>query len=210
MEQIVGRVTDMAGNADSRIYIIDSFQFETKEEYEQALQEKKGISYLNAQLDANNIEKVYQLYTELVDKKIFITVVGIEYLKKLRGILLRDSRFSADKLRPIRITTVNKQVKNRVEKYISSKYETEVRQQKKEKEGIRNKLNTSIIINVVLVIILIAMFFISKSSSNPTIIDYERKLQDKYASWESDLKEKEQELKDLEWELKELGVNFDK
>ena len=133
----------MAGNADSRIYIIDSFQFETKEEYEQALQEKKGISYLNAQLDANNIEKVYQLYTELVDKKIFITVVGIEYLKKLRGILLRDSRFSADKLRPIRITTVNKQVKNRVEKYISSKYETEVRQQKKEKEGIRNKLNTS-------------------------------------------------------------------
>lgn len=200
----------MAGNADSRIYIIDSFQFETKEEYEQALQEKKGISYLNAQLDVNNIEKVYQLYTELVDKKIFITVIGIEYLKKLRGILLRNSRFSADNLRPIRITTVNKQVKNRVEKYISSKYETEVRQHKKEKEGIRNKLNTSIIINVVLVLMLIAMFFISKSSSNPTIIDYERKLQDKYASWESDLREKEQELKDFEWELKELGVDFNK
>ena len=200
----------MATKTDSRIYIINSYQFETKEEYEQALQEKNGINYLNAQLDVNNIEKVYQLYTELVDKKIFITVIGIEYLKKLRGILLRDSRFSADNLRPIRITTVNKQVKNRVEKYISSKYETEVRQHKKEKEGIRNKLNTSIIINVVLVLMLIAMFFISKSSSNPTIIDYERKLQDKYASWESDLKEKEQELKDLEWELKELGVNFDK
>ena len=55
-----------------------------------------------------------------------------------------------------------------------------------------------------------SMFFISKSSSNPTIIDYERKLQDKYASWESDLKEKEQELKDFEWELKELGVDFNK
>ena len=54
------------------------------------------------------------------------------------------------------------------------------------------------------------MFFISKSSSNPTIIDYERKLQDKYASWESDLREKEQELKDFEWELKELGVDFNK
>lgn len=200
----------MATKTDSRIYIINSYQFETKEEYEQALQEKNGINYLNAQLDVNNIEKVYQLYTELVDKKIFITVIGIEYLKKLRGILLRDSRFSADNLRPIRITTVNKQVKNRVEKYISSKYETEVRQHKKEKEGIRNKLNTSIIINVVLVLMLIAMFFISKSSSNPTIIDYERKLQDKYASWESDLREKEQELKDLEWELKELGVDFNK
>ena len=200
----------MATKTDSRIYIINSYQFETKEEYEQALQEKNGINYLNAQLDVNNIEKVYQLYTELVDKKIFITVIGIDYLKKLRGILLRDSRFSADNLRPIRITTVNKQVKNRVEKYISSKYETEVRQHKKEKEGIRNKLNTSIIINVVLVIMLIAMFFISKSSSNPTIIDYERKLQDKYASWESDLREKEQELKDLEWELKELGVDFNK
>ena len=200
----------MATKTDSRIYIINSYQFETKEEYEQALQEKNGINYLNAQLDVNNIEKVYQLYTELVDKKIFITVIGIEYLKKLRGILLRDSRFSADNLRPIRITTVNKQVKNRVEKYISSKYETEVRQHRKEKEGIRNTLNTSIIINVVLVLMLIAMFFISKSSSNPTIIDYERKLQDKYASWESDLREKEQELKDLEWELKELGVDFDK
>ena len=49
----------MATKTDSRIYIINSYQFETKEEYEQALQEKNGINYLNAQLDVNNIEKVY-------------------------------------------------------------------------------------------------------------------------------------------------------
>ena len=199
----------MAIKANTERYVINSYQFETKEEYEQALQEKKGINYLNAQLDINNTDKVYQLYSELIEKKVFVTVVGIDYLKKLRIVILKDDKYSVDTLPAIRITTVNKQVKNRVEKYISAKYETEVKQYKKENAGIKGKLNTSIIVNVVLVMMLIAMFFISKSSSNPTIIDYERKLQDKYASWESDLKEKEQKLKDLEWQLKEMGIEFD-
>ena len=199
----------MAIKANTERYVINSYQFETKEEYEQALQEKKGINYLNAQLDINNTDKVFQLYTELIEKKVFVTVVGIDYLKKLRIVILKDDKYSVDTLPAIRITTVNKQVKNRVEKYISAKYETEVKQYKKENAGIKGKLNTSIIFNVVLIMMLIAMFFISKSSSNPTIIDYERKLQDKYASWESDLKEKEQKLKDLEWKLKEMGIELD-
>ncbi len=192
----------MSEKADVREYIIAPYSFETKEEYEQALQEKKAAAYLDSQLNTDNAEKTYRLYTELIDKKIFATVVGTDYLKKLRNILIQSGKYAGTDIPPVRITTVSKRVKNRVERYLSVKYETEAVSLRKENKAIKNRLSTSVIVNVVLIIVIAAMFFISKSGSSPTIINYERKLQDKYSAWESDLKEREQELKDLEWQLK--------
>ena len=40
------------------------------------------------------------------------------------------------------------------------------------------------IVNIVLVVVIAAMAVILKTSSTPTVIDYERKLQDKYATWQ--------------------------
>jgi hypothetical protein len=41
---------------------------------------------------------------------------------------------------------------------------------------------------------IIIMFVITATSSNPNILNYESKLQDRYASWEEDLKTREAEL----------------
>lgn len=45
------------------------------------------------------------------------------------------------------------------------------------------------------------MFIITKNSDSPNILNYERVIQDKYSSWQSELNEKEQELKELEWKI---------
>lgn len=54
---------------------------------------------------------------------------------------------------------------------------------------------TSFIFNIILAIIIIVMMAIAGSSGNPTILNYEEKLQDKYAAWEQDLKERERDIK---------------
>ena len=41
----------------------------------------------------------------------------------------------------------------------------------------------------------IFMFILANTSSNPNIINYERKIQDKYAKWAEELKDKENELR---------------
>ena len=53
-----------------------------------------------------------------------------------------------------------------------------------------------------LVVALVAMLIIALVSDNPNILNYERVLQDKYSSWEMDLKEREDAIRQKELELK--------
>ena len=53
-----------------------------------------------------------------------------------------------------------------------------------------------------LVVALIAMLVIAVVSDNPNILNYERVLQDKYASWEKELDEREELIREKELELK--------
>ena len=65
------------------------------------------------------------------------------------------------------------------------------------KAGIR----LSVIMNIVMIVAIIAMFVITLNSDQPNILNYERNLQDKYASWEQELTRREQTVREREREL---------
>ena len=50
------------------------------------------------------------------------------------------------------------------------------------------------IVNVVLVVVIAAMIYITLHSSNANVINYEVNLQDKYASWQEELQSQEESL----------------
>ena len=56
----------------------------------------------------------------------------------------------------------------------------------------------SVILNILLLITVIAMFAITLDSDNPNVLNYERALTDRYASWEQELTEREQTLRERE------------
>ncbi len=182
-------------------YIVNGYQFETKEDYEEAIREKKGIQYLNAQLDFNNGEKVLSIYMELIDKKIFITPIGIDYLKKLRNAILKSEIEPKEKLPAVYVPCSGKNHQEKIEKYVSQKYENDMKSMQKSLKKHSNRFKTSFLINIVLLGMVIVMFFITLTSSNINIINFETKLQDKYASWAEELKQKEQDLRELQIEL---------
>ena len=68
----------------------------------------------------------------------------------------------------------------------------------KKKQDNAKKLNISIWINVILALMVIAMFVIATTGSNPNILNYENALINKYAEWEQELRDRE--LKVLEYE----------
>ena len=125
----------------------------------------------------------------------------MDYLKKLRDVVIKSGNYKAEDIMPIPVKTTGHMEKERVEKYISNKYETTVKQYESEKKKMKSRLSTSILFNIVLVAVVIAMFIITKNSDSPNILNYERVIQDKYSSWQSELNEKEQELKELEWKI---------
>ena len=74
-------------------------------------------------------------------------------------------------------------------------------------------LRTSFIINIVLAIVIAAMFIISSTSSSPTILNYREKIEDSYAQWDSELKERDAEIRERERAVlekeQELGMMGD-
>lgn len=65
----------------------------------------------------------------------------------------------------------------------------------------KSRFNKSVIINVALVIIIIVMIAITATSSNPNILNYETKLQDKYSSWQEELDRRQKVIEQKEKEL---------
>ena len=55
--------------------------------------------------------------------------------------------------------------------------------------------------NIVMIVAIIAMFVITLNSDQPNILNYERNLQNKYASWEQELTQREQTVREKEREL---------
>ena len=70
-----------------------------------------------------------------------------------------------------------------------------------ELEVVRSKYKWSVFLNVLLVIVIIIMAYITLNSDHVNILNYETKLQDKYASWAQELQEKEEALNKLRNEL---------
>lgn len=96
------------------------------------------------------------------------------------------------------------------------KVEKASRKEKKQKEKIEDltpekmmvalkrykKLSRLLLIAcITMLLIIIGMFVINATSQNPTILNYEEKIINKYASWEEELDAREQELNEREQKL---------
>ena len=59
----------------------------------------------------------------------------------------------------------------------------------------------SLFLNVVLIIMVIAMFALTLTSDSPNIVNYKTKIENEYASWEQELRQREQQILKKEQEL---------
>jgi hypothetical protein len=57
------------------------------------------------------------------------------------------------------------------------------------------------IVIVVMALVIAGMFALTLTSQTPTIIDYEIKLQNKYAEWDNQLTQREAQIREKEAEL---------
>lgn len=202
MEQTMKQVKDEAkertktGKKNSAgEWTVNGFLFSDEEYAQAAEKEQQKIQLLESKINYSDLPKVRAIYEKAVAENIFSTSVGLFYLKGMRDFLIREEE-TWDGVLPkvpspiggLKIESNTAQAKRRekLEKMLSQK---------------KDQFRTSVIINVLLAAAMIAMFVIALNSENPNILNYEKRLTDRYAAWEQELTQREQAVRQKELEL---------
>lgn len=184
--------------ADKTDWVVDGFQFATEQDAELAKNEVIRIQRLEAKLDYNNIEMINAVYKKALDNRVFKTPVGYVFLKKLQ-IILRKMQAGGEKAADIPVQGVYSLRDSTAPVLERIRVSNEKPKPKPEKKTIA--LRTSMLINAALLIMVLLMFWISTTGSNPTILNYKHALQNKYSQWEQELSERENAVREKEREL---------
>ena len=173
-------------------YSVGGYTFKTKEGAQAAKDELAAFKYMSSKTDSTNAKQVYILYHDIIDKKLFNTLIGMNYLKELQQFLYLSPDVPNEKIRPI---PINNETKEMMEgRRELTEHKSEIRKLTKERNHYKDNFVISVIVNVVLVVVIVAMIYITLHSSNANVINYEVNLQDKYASWQEELQSQEESL----------------
>lgn len=150
---------------------------------EEEKKELEGIKYIQKKNNLRDMKAVLILYNKLMEKNLFHTQVGMDFMETLRRRLIESKEISnQDIIGYTEPEPVKKEDEQKLESLKKYKY----------------KYYNSLIINVILIAALLIGFFITTNSNNVNILNYENRLLDKYSAWEAELEERERAVTEKE------------
>lgn len=194
---------------------IDGFYFETDELYEEAHKEKLAVAYLSKQVDLSDNKQALRLYQQAASQKLFSTVIGLTFLRDIEFRLKKDESIPKDQIMavtvPLKERTPEKpsvsisslQSEEGTSKKERQKKDAYPFNEKTEAGKYRRRFHGALAFVFILLATIGVMFFITLSSDLPTIVNYRTRLNNEYASWDEELKEREAALDLREKELME-------
>lgn len=203
---------------DIKVITVSGFAFEDPATGEEALKEQEAIEYVNKQLNFEDTKSLLALYNQMVTRRMFHTEVGFSYLKSIQDYLMKsDVDPAVIESIPVAAYEGNDKMdsgnssdnsNNSSRDKNAGRRNDDIKAKNRERKLIEKnkkltKLSVSfIVVSIVLIITIVAMFIIANTSDNPTIVNYEEVIQNKYASWEQDLQRREAEVEKKEKALK--------
>ncbi len=202
-------------------YIIGGILFPDEKSAERAKEEALRIKALNDNINYDNAKSVISLYQKAQKNHVFQTPVGVAYMLQLQehmiGLGIDQDQIpplelpammqnaAAAKEGAINATGAGEGETSK-EPYAEEEAELEqpkamtregkvlearLRAQKRVGQKQLSLIRTQWMVIAALAVIIIAMFVISMTGNNPTIINYRSKILNQYAEWEAQLEERE-------------------
>ena len=165
-------------------FIVNGFSFDDEDLFQEAKKEAEGVRYMKARVDLQYPDRVLQIYRRMIEQQMFQTQVGYAYLQELQEYLHTMPQVKDQEIPPIPVYSAVK---------VSDASGT-TEALREELAGSRRACRWSVIINFFAVAVILVMFAIAASGSSPTVLNYENELQNKYAEWEQELREREASL----------------
>lgn len=167
------------------------FCFSTKERADAAVEEEKKIYYIRTKLNFKDMASVLLIYNKLVKNNVLKTPVGMVFLKEMYDKLRESQDINPDEIEGIPFDG----------SYFDSSSPKSVAVDTTQIDAIKQKNKIYKYVIAFLIICVVAMFGITLKADNPNIINYETAIQNKYASWEEELKTRESKIREKEAEL---------
>lgn len=174
--------------------VVGGYRFATIADAETARMEAKKVDNLERNLDYRKPQNVLLVYNKAIENKVFLTPIGFAYLQKMQGEMAKWG-IPADKIQPVPLygTFSNKTENNRsIRRSISAR---------KPKIEYKGRFITSALINLILVLLIAAMFVVSLKSDVPNIVNYRTAILNEYSEWEQQLTEREKAVREAEKNL---------
>lgn len=174
---------------------VQGFRFLTAQDAEKAKVDAGKIAYIESHVGYTTTTALHAVYEKSIQNKIFSTPVGWSFLQDIRKRLIKMGMAEWELL-PIPMTT----------SFTHTPIETEapVAERKRERAERAERpplFMLSFVCNILLVLLLIAMFVILYFGETDNMINYKRNLQNRYAQYEQELKDREQTIREREREL---------
>lgn len=178
---------------------VGGYRFATKADAELAFSEEERIKQLEMRMDYAKPNTVYAVYTKAIENRVFSTPVGMDYLKNLQDYLYKYYEGDKDSILPIPLFMVFGGKEKQQETTPIERVKTNSAKKINKRTG--NSDSVLKVIILALLIVIVGMFVITMNGTTPNILNYERVLQNKYASWEQELKQREDAIREKELEL---------
>lgn len=177
-------------------YTVNGYLFGDAEDVTLANQELSIIQYMDKKMEHYNGEAILNVYQATLEKKLFRTPIGYNYLKRLQKRMI-SLGVPRDKIMPIPLYQI-----------YNNHYKTEEkpvrRTEKKKPDQGTKKLHYSILGNVILFMLVLALFIIALTGNNANILNYRNAVVNEYSEWEEELTERENIVREKE---RELGIS---
>ena len=178
-------------------FIVGGYEFLSENDAQKASMDLSKINLLEARVKASRPVDIKAVYEKSIENKIFKTPIGWEYLVGLRRKLL-ESGYKEEDLIPIPLNVSM----TRHSAMDSLNVKQRILPQEPKKEA-NFKTIFSIILNIVLLILVGVMFYITVTAETDNIINYRKNITNRYAGWEQELSDREKAVREAE---KRLGI----
>lgn len=175
---------------------VNGFQFGSKEDVELAEQELSTVKYIEGRIQGRNAETIMSVYNGAIERKMFRTPVGYAYMHDLQKKLLKQG-VNKDDIPGVPLYQI---YNNNLNDEPAPRRSLTVPKRKKKSEIIRMN-RTLIAVNVILILLIIALFVINIKGSTPTVLNYKHAIENEYAQWDQELNQREKAVREKEREL---------
>lgn len=173
------------------VVVVEGYSFTDENMANQARTEAEGVKYVKSRTDMSKPDQVFSVYHRLLEQKMFQTPIGYAYLKELQEYLRTMPGVHSEDIRPIPVAA---------NLLVDDTFGATANWRRRLKR-VQDKLRISLVANLILALGIVVIFIITATSGQTTIFNYERKLLDRYASWEQELTEREREVREAELNL---------
>lgn len=162
--------------------VVEGFLFANEAEAAQARKEAEGVKYVKEKAQMDDPEMVLRIYNKMIQQRLFDTAVGYSYLKDPAGVSAVDSVYPEGRYFPD--SGAASAVEESLRKAKRAPAPKPKTQTVVKNADYRRRYRIVRWIAFILAVCVVAMFAITATTNNTTVLNYENQLINKYEAWE--------------------------